>query len=1091
MSLTASYIILVVLLARLILRKAPKIFSYALWAVVLFRLLCPVSVSSWFSILPAVQTQPAGEGQTTVHIHTGIAVMNSQVNEYLADHPYPAEFTPSEWEGSDIGAVYLDDVSRMVAAAAPDWAAAACRVWLAGAALLLGYSAASLLRLRRKLTGTLPLDGEKGVWLADHIPSPFVLGVLRPKIYLPSDLPETERDYILLHERTHIRRGDHILRALAWLALALHWFNPLVWLAFHLAGKDMEMSCDETVLRKMGRDVRADYSTSLLRLSAGTRLPAGPLAFGAGDPKNRIKNILNYKKPALWVIAAALVVVVCAGAALATNPGAVSGPGKPVDFVFQEPGPAECWLDYLNSPESLPWDDSIETQLPEFPEVTFRWTPSAVSAITDSGDPMLLSGELFGGMPVYNVYFCDLNGDGFREICATVCFGSGMIDTRVQVFDYKHLGFHELSDRGVRDYSLHMEDGRLWAVEREYPDGQVLRAGPLVMAESGLDIQNEFTGISLPSADLTFSLEESDSGPIVRMEGSVGGVALRRNAVWWAQGTEALFGGQPGGVGLSWQFAEGGAEVRAWWADDSHTAVTLSTQSSAMLSSLYNVGWWEFTVDLAAGAVTEMTAHPMRTEGMDSETHMYPASISDRGAVAAAQAAAKLLAAAEDYYNNAAGVRDAQDEPADQRPPYFRIPETDGSRVLIEGLGHDTYAEWNTSGSLYFEHDISYFLPARMRGRYELSGYASWADEARSVLFVSLERTDVDSLIQFTVDINGTAVTRTHTQAGNGGDLLELRDDELESIACAMSTLMIMAEDYYNNAAGVRDAQEVQAIQAVMDAIIAADEVSLTLAPGGSSRVYAYSIPSLGQWDSQGFWAHRLASFATDFRWEKLDAPQMYATTLSIQPKDSPNCIWLWNNSNLVAIRTPDNQIEYYQAVSNSYGEPVGTNIWNPSPYGYLRQWFDEAELSRLRTNSVPDRGQSHEDVVLEWIEGFEGAMTRCAPGSMYACTYTRAENVQADAHSFMSKEDMDDFAQSRGYSGDEYGKTWFTFSYELVFVPENENARDYLQAGNTADYADYYPADSAPEGAQFFMRVAYMTLIDGNWVCEGTGTGW
>ena len=800
MSLTASYIILVVLLARLILRKTPKIFSYALWAVVLFRLLCPVSVSSWFSILPAVQTQPAGEGQTTVHIHTGIAAMNSQVNEYLADHPYPAEFTPSEWEGGDIGAVYLDGISRMVTAAAPDWAAIACRVWLAGAALLLAYSAASLLRLRRRLAGTLPLDGEKGVLLADHIPSPFVLGVLRPKIYLPSDLPETERDYILLHERTHIRRGDHILRALAWLALALHWFNPLVWLAFHLAGKDMEMSCDEAVLRKMGRDVRADYSTSLLRLSAGTRLPAGPLAFGAGDPKSRIKNILNYKKPALWVIAAALVVVVCAGAALATNPGAASGPGKPVDFVFQEPGPAECWLDYLNFPESPPWEDSAEIELPEFPGVTFRWTPGAVSAITDSDDPLLLNGELFDGMPVYNVYFCDLNGDGFREICATSCYGSGMIDTRVRVYDYKHLGFHELADRGVRDYSLRMEGDRLWAVEREYPDGQVLRAGPLVMTESGLDIRNEFTGISLPSADLTFSLEESDSGPIVRMEGSVGGVPLRRNAVWWAQGMEILFGGQPGGVGLSWQFAAGGAEVIAWWADDSHTAVTLSTKMSASVSSVYNVGWWEFTVGLATGAVTEMTAYPFRNEPVSNETRMYPTSISDREAVTAARAAAKLLTAAEDYYSNAAGVRDAQDEPAGQRPPYFRIPETDGGRVLIEGLGHDTYAEWNTSGSLYFEHDTSFFLPAKMRGRYELSGYASWADEAHSVLFVSLERTDVDGLIQFTADINGTAITRTYTQAANEEDLLELRDDELESIAHTMSSLIIMAEEYYNTA---------------------------------------------------------------------------------------------------------------------------------------------------------------------------------------------------------------------------------------------------------------------------------------------------
>lgn len=293
-------------------------------------------------------------------------------------------------------------------------------------------------------------------------------------------------------------------------------------------------------------------------------------------------------------------------------------------------------------------------------------------------------------------------------------------------------------------------------------------------------------------------------------------------------------------------------------------------------------------------------------------------------------------------------------------------------------------------------------------------------------------------------------------------------------------------------AAGVGPTEEQQAIQAVMDSIIAADEIYLTLAPAGTSRVYAYSIPSLEEWDAtQGYWAYRLSSFATDFRWEKLDAPPegMNDTSLTIQPKDSPSSIWLRDAFNLVAILTPDGRTEYYQAVSNSYGDPVGTSIWNPNPYGYLRRWFDEVELSRLRTTSVPDRGQSHEDVVNEWIEGFEGAFLKCAPGSMYACTYVQPREVVADAHAWMGAADLESFAQSRGdgRSAEDYGKTWFSFGYNLVFVPENETAKEYLQAGNTADYT----GDDAPEGAQVWMRVAYMWLEDGQWVCEGTGTGW
>ena len=319
MSLTGSFVILFVLLARLVLRKAPKIFSYALWAVVLFRLLCPFTRDSEFSLLPSKQMVYAdGRGGGTdqvIQIQTGIPAVDRPVNDFLVDHPYQAG------QPVVIGGDPEENLAPIInqLGPVPDWRTVPAVIWLAGFAVLMSYSLISLLRLRWKLVGAVPLEGEKNVRLADHIPSPFVLGVFRPRIYLTSGLPEGERDYILLHERTHIRRGDHILRALAWLALAVHWFNPLVWLAFHLAGKDMEMSCDEAVLCKMGRDVRADYSTSLLRLSQGGKLPAGPLAFGGGDPASRIRNVLSYKKPAVWVVALALAAVACTGVALATD----------------------------------------------------------------------------------------------------------------------------------------------------------------------------------------------------------------------------------------------------------------------------------------------------------------------------------------------------------------------------------------------------------------------------------------------------------------------------------------------------------------------------------------------------------------------------------------------------------------------------------------------------------------------------------------------------------------------------------------------------------------------------------------------------
>jgi hypothetical protein len=172
--------------------------------------------------------------------------------------------------------------------------------------------------LRWKLIGAGYL--RDNIYLADHIASPFVIGVIRPKIYLPSSLPEAEHSYVILHEQTHIRRLDHLTKILAFLALAVHWFNPLVWVAFILTVKDMEMSCDERVLRLMGSDIKGAYSTSLLSLATGRRLINGsPLAFGEGNIKGRIKNVLNFKKPAAWVVAVSVLLVTALSIGSAVN----------------------------------------------------------------------------------------------------------------------------------------------------------------------------------------------------------------------------------------------------------------------------------------------------------------------------------------------------------------------------------------------------------------------------------------------------------------------------------------------------------------------------------------------------------------------------------------------------------------------------------------------------------------------------------------------------------------------------------------------------------------------------------------------------
>ena len=306
MSLTGSAVILVVILARLLLKRFPKIFSYALWAVVLFRLLCPVSVSASLSMLDWLRPEITTVSERTSavsYLPVRYVYTSEQENLPQPTPPQETDTHPSQEKTSP-------SVSVMTVAA---------YLWAAGVCLMVLRSVVQYLGLRRKLVGAIAYRGE--VYLADYIDTPFALGILRPRIYLPFQTPKEERRYIIAHERHHIRRGDHVMKLLAYGALCIHWFNPLVWAAFLLAGKDMEMSCDEAVIRKLGEHIRADYSATLLRLATHKHtFAASPLAFGEGDTKGRIQNMAKWKKPKLWVSILCLVLCIAVFAACAVNP---------------------------------------------------------------------------------------------------------------------------------------------------------------------------------------------------------------------------------------------------------------------------------------------------------------------------------------------------------------------------------------------------------------------------------------------------------------------------------------------------------------------------------------------------------------------------------------------------------------------------------------------------------------------------------------------------------------------------------------------------------------------------------------------------
>lgn len=330
MSIAAGWLILAVIALRLLLRRAPKRFRLLLWAVVGLRLALPWSIESALSLIPSAQTLPEGIMlERTPVLDTGISALNGAINP-----GFTAAFTPELGASANPLQVLLP-----IAAA----------FWMLGAAAMLLWALVSWLRLRKRVREAVRL--EENVYECE-IASPFVLGLFRPRIYLPFSLENGERELVLAHERAHITAGDHIIKPLGWLLLAAHWYNPLVWLAYALFCRDIELACDERVVRSLSLSDRADYSQALLDLSrprGGVR--ACPLAFGESSVKGRVKSVLSYKKPAFWLVL--LAVVVCVGAAVCflTDPKEEAEPvddgdgGVVISARLEENFPAQV-LDY-------------------------------------------------------------------------------------------------------------------------------------------------------------------------------------------------------------------------------------------------------------------------------------------------------------------------------------------------------------------------------------------------------------------------------------------------------------------------------------------------------------------------------------------------------------------------------------------------------------------------------------------------------------------------------------------------------------------------------------------------------------------------
>ena len=318
MSISASWIVLAVLLLRLLLKKAPKWITVLLWGIVAVRLICPFSIESAMSLIPSsetINTDIMVEGDSMLEndivvehkplIDTGVSIINDAVNPIIEENFSPE---PEMEPQGDISMTPMRGIISILS-----WA------WVGGMVVMLAYTVISYLRVKNKI-GTAVLLRDN-IYQSENVVSPFVLGVVKPRIYLPFNMDEQDMEHVIAHENAHIRRKDHLWKPFGFLLLTLHWFNPFIWLGYVLLCRDIELACDEKVVKEFDNQQKADYAQALLTCSVNRRVIAAcPIAFGEVGVKDRVKSVLNYKKPAFWIIIVAILASSIAAVCFLTDP---------------------------------------------------------------------------------------------------------------------------------------------------------------------------------------------------------------------------------------------------------------------------------------------------------------------------------------------------------------------------------------------------------------------------------------------------------------------------------------------------------------------------------------------------------------------------------------------------------------------------------------------------------------------------------------------------------------------------------------------------------------------------------------------------
>lgn len=1073
MSLSASVVILAVILARFLLQRAPKKWSYLLWSVVAFRLCCPVSLESVFSIFRAAPVRPAvtsvtaaGGANTIQYIPQNIGMMaQPQIN---IGTPAVSGAVSSSLPAAE--PIYSANPLQV-------WIFLGAMVWAVGMAVLFLYTVISYLDMRQKVSTAVCLEGN--VWQSDEVGSPFILGFVGSKIYIPYGLEGERLQYVLEHERYHIKRRDHIIKALAFVLLAVHWFNPLCWLAFRLMGEDMEMSCDEKVLDDNG-NIRKAYSTALLSFATGGRFPAAsPLAFGETAVKTRIKNALKWKKPKTWATALAAVLCLALVVSCAVNPAgerAAPQPSNP-DQEVKTTGQYESMEDYINQ---IMADIKTVTYYAYPGEGEVRGTDED-SERTANVTAVKLAyleqhrGEVAGLAPEgvleswkYNI-LVQIDADA-----ATVALVGGM---------YEEDGWFDLEGQGGHvTMALRYPDGTYDVLyDQVVNDGGDFYGYHSTAEEAIYDKYVELMGLDLPRYVIERDMEKP---------------AEAGGGYWYHTGFRR-YDGDGWYIYIPIQTWSLGRESDGWtdwisaYSPDAYLVVQYVTgpterpdlneyQTDTFYGKGDGTGWYVYTTyDPAQHTWDEFSNKASAPGEMKLMAESF--TVDERFDKSADTAAGPAGEGAP--FTNVMGLAGyivtEQESIGRYRREYFVPKEAGGGRYIIaESYSYDP---------------MDYAVDLDGDGVTELicNNKAAVEDERENVhVFrqgeggIDLWYPDTDKLRKRLTDWDPDQINSLRERYDPEKGVFAVTYPSLGTASGVNTVELTGLEDFtfsfYSEYPGTWVTPTAigllgAALGQLADVNRPKDfkgNIALGIADGPNLHYTGYDPDT---WNGKGY-AYGIVNEFT----------YTYAPDAAYPGGDRVQLTFLDGKTMKFFADEPDliRYDKYFYRAAHS-GEP---SVFAPDPYTLARSWVDEAEYradqETFEKTGTPYRGDDHMEAARDYAALYENLHMGVSWGSSFKYTYVQT----------FVEDEPDATEAHRRYDG--AGENTWAFSTTTIFVPENKRARDMSVAGNTRKIAGdpeleaRYP--DAPEGACVYWRCGYITHNpDGSWTGSIAGTGW